>query len=139
MTSLLRKVVPIQSKTGHAFIKESMRREDAIYGGEMSAHHYFREFHYCDSGMIPWLLVTQLLMDTKQSLSDLVEERIGMYPCSGEVNFRVEDISATIQKVHAFYEQLNPVLDRMDGLCMTFPEWRINIRASNTSLVAGEY
>lgn len=124
--------LPIQSKTGHAFIKESMRREDAIYGGEMSAHHYFREFNYCDSGMIPWLLVTQLLMDTGQSLSDLVAERIDMYPCSGEVNFRVEDIASTIEAVHAFYQHLTPALDRMDGLCMTFSDWRINIRASNT-------
>ena len=82
--------------------------------------------------MIPWLLVTQLLMDTGQSLSDLVAERIGMYPCSGEVNFRVEDIVSTIEAVHTFYRHLNPVLDRMDGLCMTFADWRINIRASNT-------
>lgn len=124
--------IPIQSKTGHAFIKESMRREDAVYGGEMSAHHYFKEFNYCDSGMIPWLLVTQLLIDTGQPLSDLVAERIGMYPCSGEVNFRVSDIDSTIERVHKFYHRFDPLLDRMDGLCMTFSDWRINIRASNT-------
>ena len=124
--------VPVQSKTGHAFIKERMRAEDAIYGGEMSAHHYFRDFNYCDSGMIPWLLVAQLLIDTGQTLSDLVAERIDMYPCSGEVNFRVDDIPSTIDRVFNYYSDKNPTIDRTDGLSLEFSEWRVNIRASNT-------
>ena len=78
--------IPIQSKTGHAFIKERMRIENAIYGGEMSAHHYFRDFAYCDSGMIPWLLITELLSVKETKLSELVRERIDAYPCSGEIN-----------------------------------------------------
>ncbi len=122
----------IQSKTGHAFIKEIMRIEDAVYGGEMSAHHYFRDFHYCDSGMIPWLLVGQLLVDTKSSLASLVEERISMFPCSGEVNFTVTDIPTMIHCVTDFYSGLNPVFDHTDGVSMNFDDWRLNIRASNT-------
>ena len=124
--------VPIQSKTGHAFIKEIMREEDAVYGGEMSAHHYFRDFNYCDSGMIPWLLVGQLLVDTSKSLAELVAERIAMYPCSGEVNFRVEDIRRTIALVENYYAHECLEIDRTDGVSLTFTDWRMNIRASNT-------
>ena len=124
--------VPIQSKTGHAFIKEIMREEDAVYGGEMSAHHYFRDFNYCDSGMIPWLLVGQLLVDTGKSLADLVAERITMYPCSGEVNFRVKDIHRTITLVESRYANDCLEIDRTDGVSLTFNDWRMNIRASNT-------
>ena len=109
-----------------------MRAEDAVYGGEMSAHHYFRDFHYCDSGMIPWLLVGQLLVDSKSSLASLVTERISMFPCSGEVNFTVQDIPSMIQKVTDFYNGLDPVFDRTDGVSMNFEDWRLNIRASNT-------
>lgn len=124
--------VPIQSKTGHAFIKEIMREEDAVYGGEMSAHHYFRDFNYCDSGMIPWLLVGQLLVDTGKSLAELVAERIAMYPCSGEVNFRVEDIRRTITFVENHYAKDCLEIDRTDGVSLSFVDWRMNIRASNT-------
>lgn len=124
--------VPIQSKTGHAFIKEIMRSEDAVYGGEMSAHHYFRQFNYCDSGMIPWLLVAQLLADSTQSLADMVKERISMFPCSGEINFRVSDIPTTIQRVTEYYAEYNPRFDHTDGVSMVFSEWRLNIRSSNT-------
>lgn len=122
----------IQSKTGHAFIKEIMRAQDAVYGGEMSAHHYFRDFNYCDSGMIPWLLVAQLLADTGASLASLVSERIEMYPCSGEVNFRVSDIPSTIEHVTNAFNGLNPIVDTTDGVSMSFDTWRLNIRASNT-------
>ncbi len=122
----------IQSKTGHAFIKEIMREQDAVYGGEMSAHHYFRDFNYCDSGMIPWLLVAQLLADTGASLASLVSERIAMYPCSGEVNFRVSDIPSTIEHVTNAFNGLNPIVDTTDGVSMSFDTWRLNIRASNT-------
>ncbi|MFH2135409.1 MAG: phosphomannomutase CpsG [Pseudomonadota bacterium] len=124
--------LPIQSKTGHAFIKERMRAENAIYGGEMSAHHYFRDFAYCDSGMIPWLLVTELLSRTGKGLSKLVEERIAVYPCSGEINYRVSDVKATIEAILAHYLSLNPVVDRTDGVSAEFDNWRFNLRGSNT-------
>ena len=127
---------PIQSKTGHAFIKERMRLEDAIYGGEMSAHHYFRDFAYCDSGMIPWLLVAQLISAKEQPLSQLVGERIAKYPCSGEINFRVTDVNASIAKVNAYFVGLNPlIIDNTDGLSMEFMNWRFNLRGSNTEPV----
>ena len=127
---------PIQSKTGHAFIKERMRSEDAIYGGEMSAHHYFRDFAYCDSGMIPWLLVAQLMSVKNQPLSQLVGERIAKYPCSGEINSCVTDVTASITAVRAHFEALNPVvIDTTDGLSMEFADWRFNLRGSNTEPV----
>jgi len=124
--------VSILCKTGHAFIKERMRVEDAIYGGEMSAHHYFRDFAYCDSGMIPWLLVTALMSTTGKSLAQLVDERIKAYPCTGEINYRVTDVSDTLQKVLNHYLPLNPELDKTDGISISFPSWRFNLRASNT-------
>jgi phosphomannomutase/phosphoglucomutase len=124
--------IPIQSKTGHAFIKERMRREDAIYGGEMSAHHYFRDFAYCDSGMIPWLLVAELMSRTGKSLSQLVSERMAAFPCSGEINYRVEDAPAIVKRVLAYFAPENPKLDKTDGISLEFPDWRFNLRSSNT-------
>ncbi len=99
--------VPVQSKTGHAFIKERMRLEDALYGGEMSAHHYFRDFAYCDSGMIPWLLIAELLCRSGQPLAALVDARMRAFPCSGEINFRVADAPAKIQEILAAYADSN--------------------------------
>ena len=124
--------MPVMSKTGHAFIKQRMRAEDAIYGGEMSAHHYFRDFMYCDSGMIPWLLIAALVSGTGQSLAELVEDRMRRFPCSGEVNFTVADAPAAIDRVLAHYAAQSPVLDRTDGLSADFGEWRFNLRSSNT-------
>jgi phosphomannomutase/phosphomannomutase/phosphoglucomutase len=124
--------VPIQSKTGHAFIKERMRKEDAIYGGEMSAHHYFRNFAYCDSGMIPWLLVIGLLSSTGRPLSSLVGEREAAYPCSGEINYTVTDAKAAMRKVEEHFAADNPVIDTTDGLSLAFAAWRLNLRSSNT-------
>jgi phosphomannomutase/phosphomannomutase/phosphoglucomutase len=124
--------IPIQSKTGHAFIKERMRQENAIYGGEMSAHHYFRDFAYCDSGMIPWLLVAELLSTTGKSLSSLVGEREAAYPCSGEINYTVTDTNEAMYQVEKHFSASHPKIDRTDGLSLEFPEWRINLRASNT-------
>jgi phosphomannomutase len=123
--------VPVQSKTGHAFIKERMRLEDAVYGGEMSAHHYFRTFAYCDSGMIPWLLVSERLCRGAR-LSNLVDEAMQAFPCSGEINFRVADVAATIQNVLAAYTPQQPKLDFTDGVSVEFPHWRFNLRGSNT-------
>jgi phosphomannomutase len=125
----------IQSKTGHAFIKERMRIEDAIYGGEMSAHHYFRDFFYCDSGMIPWLLIAELVSIRKQPLSSLVKERIAAYPSSGEINNKIEDPKAAIARVHEFYQQQAEVIDTTDGISMEFATWRFNLRSSNTEPV----
>ncbi|WP_299340456.1 phosphomannomutase [uncultured Pseudoxanthomonas sp.] len=123
---------PVMSKTGHAFIKERMRAEDAIYGGEMSAHHYFRDFAYCDSGMIPWLLIAGLVSTTGQSLAGLVADRMRAFPCSGEINFRVEDVSAKIRRVLDHYTSFQPQLDRTDGVSADFGDWRFNLRSSNT-------
>lgn len=127
--------IPIQSKTGHAFIKERMRAEDAVYGGEMSAHHYFRDFAYCDSGMIPWLLVAELLCTTDRPLSALVGERMAAYPCSGEINFRVQDVQASIAAVNVHFLADAPEIDTTDGLSMVFADWRFNLRGSNTEPV----
>jgi len=124
--------VAIQSKTGHAFIKERMRAEDAVYGGEMSAHHYFRDFAYCDSGNIPWLLVAQLMSVTGKSLGQLVDERIAAFPCSGEINYEVADVKGTIEKILAHFLPQNPSVDRTDGISVAFPEWRFSLRGSNT-------
>ena len=125
----------VQSKCGHAFIKERMREEDAVYGGEMSAHHYFRDFFYCDSGMIPWLLVVELLSRRGKTLGEVVRERMAAFPCSGEINFRVADVPAAIADVRAHYEPLHPEIDETDGLGMSFGNWRFNLRGSNTEPV----
>jgi phosphomannomutase len=124
--------MPIQSKAGHAFIKERMRTENAVYGGEMSAHHYFRDFAYCDSGMIPWLLVAELISISGKSLSSLVAERMAAYPCSGEINYRVSDVAETIERVLEHYLPQNPIIDRTDGVSVEFADWRFNLRGSNT-------
>ena len=124
--------IPVMSKTGHAFIKERMRAEDAIYGGEMSAHHYFRDFAYCDSGMIPWLLIADLISTSGLSLADMVEDRMQAFPCSGEINFKVADAHAATARVMAHYAALAPVLDHTDGVSADFSEWRFNLRSSNT-------
>lgn len=123
---------PIQSKTGHAFIKERMRAENAIYGGEMSAHHYFRDFAYCDSGMIPWLLVAELICTTGKSLAALVGERVNAYPCSGEINYQVSDVKQTVERVLQYFRGQNPIIDNTDGVSIEFPDWRFNLRGSNT-------
>ncbi len=122
--------VPIMTRTGHAFIKERMRQEDAVYGGEMSAHHYFRDFGYCDSGMIPWLLVCSLLSRRQTSLSRLVAERMAAFPVSGEINREVADADAVIRAVEKKYGHGQK--DFTDGLSIAFPEFRFNIRKSNT-------
>jgi len=125
----------IMSKTGHAFIKERMRKEDAIYGGEMSAHHYFRDFAYCDSGMIPWLLVTELLSVKNMKLSDTVKERIEAYPSSGEINSKLANPVKAIARVRAEYEADALVVDETDGISLEFADWRFNLRSSNTEPV----
>ncbi len=125
----------IQSKTGHAFIKERMRAEDAIYGGEMSAHHYFRDFAYCDSGMIPWLLVTELMSKTGKSLAELVDECIAQFPCSGEINNKIDDPKAALATVESYFKDSAAEVDYTDGLSMSFADWRFNLRMSNTEPV----
>jgi len=127
--------VPVQSKTGHAFIKERMRKEDAIYGGEMSAHHYFRDFAYCDSGMIPWLMVIELMSRTGKPLSKLVGARMTSFPASGEINRVIDDPTAAISAVEDHFAGQGGVIDRTDGLSMEFGDWRFNLRMSNTEPV----
>ena len=127
--------IPIQTKSGHAFIKERMRQEDAIYGGEMSAHHYFRDFAYCDSGQIPWLLVAELLSLSGRSLSSMLDERIAKFPSSGEINFEVTDAAEALAAVEAAYGPQAKSIDRTDGISFEFERWRFNLRASNTEPV----
>ncbi len=124
--------LPVMSKTGHAFIKERMRKEDAVYGGEMSAHHYFRDFFYCDSGMIPWLLVAELLCVKGESLSALVKDRILKFPSSGEINFKVKDSDSVFERIKSYDWGETPEVGNIDGLDMVFAAWRFNIRSSNT-------
>ena len=122
----------VQSKTGHAFIKERMRLENAVYGGEMSAHHYFRDFAYCDSGMIPWLLVAGLISSSGQPISKLVAERMAAYPCSGEINRTIENPVVVLTKIEAVYRDQAESVEHVDGLSMSMGEWRFNVRMSNT-------
>ncbi len=122
-------------KTGHAFMKERMRIEDAIYGGEMSAHHYFKDFFYCDSGMIPWLLVVQMMAKQGKSLSDLVDQYMTAFPASGEINKVVEDPDELITRIESYYKTSSISIDHIDGLSMSFSDWRFNIRKSNTEPV----
>ncbi|MEP0201511.1 MAG: phosphomannomutase [Halioglobus sp.] len=125
----------IQSKTGHAFIKERMRLENAVYGGEMSAHHYFRDFAYCDSGMIPWLLVAGLMSAREQTLDQMVAERMAAYPCSGEINRTIDDPAAVLAAAEAAYAQAAESIEHVDGLSMDLGDWRFNLRMSNTEPV----
>jgi phosphomannomutase len=122
----------VQSKSGHAFIKQRMRDVDGVYGGEMSGHHYFRRFAYCDSGMIPWLLVAEILCEAGQPLSKLVGERMALFPISGELNYRVPDARAALTALESRYAPHAPKIDRTDGLSLEFPDWRFNLRTSNT-------
>ena len=122
----------VQSKSGHAFIKETMREVNAAYGGEMSAHHYFREFGYCDSGMIPWLLLTQIMGSKNKSLAELVNERIEKFPVSGEINVEVDNTATVIAEVKSHFGTAQHTLDEMDGIGMDFGTWRFNLRSSNT-------
>ncbi len=124
---------PVLCKSGHAFIKQKMREVDAAYGGEMSAHHYFRKFHYCDSGMIPWLLVLQAIGERGKPLSALVGERMRLFPASGEINLRLEgDVSAVLARARERYATGAVSIDLTDGLSIELAEWRFNLRASNT-------
>jgi phosphomannomutase len=125
----------VKSKSGHSFIKEKMREVDGVYGGEMSAHHYFRDFSYADSGMIPWLLVAELLSTTGKSLSELVGKRMAMYPASGEINRKVADAAATLHRLHDTYAANALDVDDTDGYSFEFSDWRFNIRMSNTEPV----
>ena len=122
----------VLAPTGHIFLKAAMRREGAVYGGEMSAHHYFRGFMACDSGMIPWLMVAALLSRSGQSLTDLVGAMRRDFPSSGEINFRVADVPAVVTRVEAELAPKALRLDRTDGLSLDFGDWRLNLRASNT-------
>lgn len=127
--------IPIQNKTGHAFMKERLRREDAVYGGEMSAHHYFRDFAYCDSGMIPWLLVLEIVSLSGKPLSQLLRERVACYPVSGEINRQVAEPAAVIRKLEEIYAPAALVVDYTDGVSIELADWRFNVRMSNTEPV----
>ena len=125
--------VPVRCKSGHAFMKECMRQNEVLYGGEMSAHHYFRDFSYCDSGMIPWLLVAELMCRSGKKLSELVGARVDMFPCSGEINRKVEDSPAILKALEEKYADGEQ--DKMDGLSVAYADWRFNVRTSNTEPV----
>ena len=126
---------PVLCKTGHAFIKERMRKEDAVYGGEMSAHHYFRDFAYCDSGMLPWLLVAELMSTRQQPLSAMVAERQARFPISGEINVHLADAKRAVQAVLAHFAPQALQQDFTDGISLEFAQWRFNLRSSNTEPV----
>lgn len=126
---------PIASPTGHSLIKAVMRKEDAVYGGEISAHHYFRDFHYCDSGMIPWLIIAQLMSAEGARLSEMVAQMRAAFPSSGEINFRLGDPAAAKQAFEAAYAGEARSADRLDGLSLEFDDWRVNLRSSNTEPV----
>jgi len=131
---------PVLCKSGHAFIKQKMREVDAVYGGEMSAHHYFRDFAYCDSGMIPWLLVLAIMSASGKSLSELVGERQRLFPASGEINRELPaganahgaDTKSVLARVQQNYQARAKSIDFTDGLSMEFEHWRFNLRGSNT-------
>lgn len=123
---------PLLSKSGHSYIKATLRKENAVYGGEMSAHHYFRDYYYCDSGMIPWLLIVQLLKTTGQPLSALVTAMQERFPCSDELNFRVASIEKVMQAFKEKYQDQALAVDTIDGLSFDLGTWRFNVRASNT-------
>ena len=125
----------VMSKSGHSFIKEKMRAVDAIYGGEMSAHHYFRDFFYCDSGMIPWLLVMELVSVTGKSLGELVNNSVNTFPSPGEINSNLADAKSAIARVRAAYEKNAVRVDDIDGISIEYPNWRFNLRSSNTEPV----
>jgi phosphomannomutase len=125
----------VQAKTGHAFVKQVMRKSDAVYGGEMSAHHYFRDFAYCDSGMIPWLVSCELMGRSGEPMSALLAERMAAYPSSGETNFTLQDPQSSIAAVLGHYEPLSLHKDETDGMSLEFDNWRFNLRASNTEPV----
>ena len=124
--------IAVQSKTGHAFIKQTMRSREAVYGGEMSAHHYFRDFAYCDSGMIPWLLIAELVSRSGRSLGDWVKDRYAAFPSSGEINFTVSDAGVAIENVLSAYRADALSIDETDGVSLAFGDWRFNLRRSNT-------
>jgi len=119
-------------RSGHAFIKQRMREVDAVYGGEMSAHHYFRDFAYCDSGMIPWLLVLAVISESGKTLGELVRERQRLYPVSGEINREISDTRSAMSLVQKHYQSQALSVDHTDGLSMEFAQWRLNLRGSNT-------
>jgi len=124
--------IPNQSKAGHSFIKEIMRANKAVYGGEMSGHHYFRDFYYSDSGMIPWLLLLEKISNAGQTLTDLVSERIERYPVSGEINTEVKNPKILLEKIKEHYLPFDPIIDDIDGYSFEFSDWRFNLRMSNT-------
>lgn len=126
---------PVMSKTGHAFIKARMREEDAVYGGEMSAHHYFKDFAYCDSGMIPWLLVYGLVSSSGKTLAELVSDCMKAFPASGEINRRIDDPKKLFAAIQAHYQDDAISFDQTDGLSFEFADWRFNLRSSNTEPV----
>ena len=125
----------IESKTGHAFIKQRMRDEDAVYGGEMSAHHYFRDFAYCDSGMIPWLLLAERLCQSGKPFSSLIDTRIEAYPASGEINRTIDNPPKVIAAIEEKYGADAKSISYVDGLSVEFDNWRFNLRMSNTEPV----
>ena len=125
----------IPSQTGHAFIKQTMRKHKAVYGGELSAHHYFRDFSYCDSGMIPWLLILEMISKLDTSLGALVNSRHNKFPSSGEINFNIKDPDTVIDLIKKHYSAESVNYCNLDGLSLEFEDWRLNLRKSNTELL----
>ena len=131
--------VPVQSRTGHLFMKQVMREHNAVYGGEISAHHYFRDFFYCDSGMIPWMIVAEFLSDSHKDLGDLVYERRKQFPSSGEKNFPIADSNSAIRFIEEKYKKDALQIDKEDGLSILFDNWRFNLRGSFRGIASAGY
>ncbi len=127
---------PVMSKTGHAFIKQAMRQYDSVYGGEMSAHQYFKDFFYCDGGILPWLMLMEYMGQRNQKLSQLIGNMMERYPVSGEINFHIncqpETIFAKLKELLAANYGASLAEDHLDGLSLEYAKFRLNLRASNT-------
>ena len=126
----------VACKAGHTFIKERMRTEDAIFGGEMSAHYYFRDYYYCDNGMIPLLMILEFLSTNEKLFSQIMEEKFWhKYFVSGEINNEVKDVTAVIAKAEGVYGKEAEKVDKTDGVSIEYKDWRFNLRGSNTEPV----
>jgi phosphomannomutase len=122
--------VPLMNKVGHSFIKERMRQEDALFAGENSGHFYFKDFYYCDNGMLPFLLMLSYISENGIKLSEIVQPFMEKYPTSGEINFKVPETKKVLDEIREKYKQGE--FDDTDGISVDFGEWRFNVRSSNT-------
>ncbi|HOX10577.1 MAG TPA: phosphomannomutase/phosphoglucomutase [Candidatus Moranbacteria bacterium] len=126
----------IMTKSGHAFIKERMRKENVVFGGEMSAHYYFKDYFFCDNGLIPFVMMLEFLSTEKKTLSEIMTEMFwNKYFVSGEINSEVSDVKTKISEAKSKYSPQAKNVDETDGVSIEFEDWRFNLRGSNTEPV----